>query len=478
MSIEIKNWKLKALLAAALGGAVTVSGVTRMYADDTKPAQPPAAKPAEAKPAEAKPVEVKPAQVDPHAGHNHGPVAPPAQVGPPVAGAQQPQVKPGMDIPTPTVVLKPGEVPAIKFDTPTYDFGKVKSGTDIKHDFYFTNTGTGPLELLRVKPSCGCTVAGQHDRIVQPGQTGKIPITLSSKNASGPISKSVTVNTNITGTDSTITLQIKGEVWQPIQVTPQAAAFGRITSQDAGEKLIRKLTIVNNLEAPVKLGEPTCSHAKIKASVTTLEEGKKFELTVTLLPPLDSGNTSGRITIPTGVADTPTIEVQAYAFVTASVDVTPTSLTLPPTRTADLTRQFYIRSNVNKPIKITELASSNPAIKLELTDVKDAMTFRLKVDVPVAYVPSQGGDKITFKTDSPEVPLITIPVTTQAALPKTAMGMNQPMNISQTGPGGPTAPASTSATRAPAAQPATTEAKPAAAQPAAADPKKDSATKG
>jgi len=55
--------------------------------------------------------------------------------------------------PTPTVKLKPGEVPDIKFDTPTYNFGRVRAGTPIVHDFWFTNTGTGPLEILRVKPS-------------------------------------------------------------------------------------------------------------------------------------------------------------------------------------------------------------------------------------------------------------------------------------------------------------------------------------
>lgn len=55
-------------------------------------------------------------------------------------------------IPEPTVQLKPGEVPAIKFDMQTYDFGRIRAGGDVVHDFWFTNTGNGPLELLRVKP--------------------------------------------------------------------------------------------------------------------------------------------------------------------------------------------------------------------------------------------------------------------------------------------------------------------------------------
>lgn len=68
-----------------------------------------------------------------HAGHDHA------------AHAAQ-------DVPAPTVVLKPGEAPAIQFDMMEYDFGRIRAGGDVIHDFWFTNTGTGPLELLRVKP--------------------------------------------------------------------------------------------------------------------------------------------------------------------------------------------------------------------------------------------------------------------------------------------------------------------------------------
>lgn len=56
------------------------------------------------------------------------------------------------NIPEPTVTLKPGEVPSIEFDTPKYNFGRVEAGGDVVHDFWFTNRGTGPLEILSVKP--------------------------------------------------------------------------------------------------------------------------------------------------------------------------------------------------------------------------------------------------------------------------------------------------------------------------------------
>ncbi|MCA9255380.1 MAG: hypothetical protein KDA33_07065, partial [Phycisphaerales bacterium] len=39
----------------------------------------------------------------------------------------QPARKSGLTIPEPTVVLKPGETPAIKFDEPNYDFGRIRA---------------------------------------------------------------------------------------------------------------------------------------------------------------------------------------------------------------------------------------------------------------------------------------------------------------------------------------------------------------
>jgi hypothetical protein len=87
---------------------------------------------------------------------DRNPPAQPAQAvqaQPPASAPASQAIKPGQpQVPQPTVVLKPGEVPGIAFGEPTYDFGRVRSGTDVKHEFEFTNTGTGPLEILLVKP--------------------------------------------------------------------------------------------------------------------------------------------------------------------------------------------------------------------------------------------------------------------------------------------------------------------------------------
>lgn len=186
----------------------------------------------------------------------------------------------------------------------------------------------------------------------------------------------------------------------------------------------------------MKLSEPVSSNPKFKAEIAPLEEGKKYELTVTLVPPLVSGNNTGKIELTTGIPDVPKIDVAVYAFVTAAVDVTPDRLSLPADRSAETSRQFYIRSNSNKPVKITELACTNPLILLELTDVKDQLTYRLKVDVPANYEGTPtGADRITFKTDEPTVPMITIPITVMPSQVRPGMvGQRFPAGVTKNQP--------------------------------------------
>src|SRR5712675_3135449 len=68
----------------------------------------------------------------------------------------------------------------IAFAATDFNFGKVDSGSLVKHDFVFTNTGDQVLEVTAVRPGCGCTTAGEWDTKVEPGQTGTIPIQFNS----------------------------------------------------------------------------------------------------------------------------------------------------------------------------------------------------------------------------------------------------------------------------------------------------------
>lgn len=84
----------------------------------------------------------------------------------------------------------------ISFKEVEFDFGKIKQGETVKHVFEFTNTGTNPLILENVKPSCGCTALDWPKEPIAPGKTGKIEAQFNSTGKMGPQIKQITITLN------------------------------------------------------------------------------------------------------------------------------------------------------------------------------------------------------------------------------------------------------------------------------------------
>lgn len=96
-----------------------------------------------------------------------------------------------------------------KFENQTFDFGKIKQGEPVTHEFKFTNTGSAPMIISNVSASCGCTTPDWTKDIIPPGGKGFIKATYNAA-AAGAFSKSVTVTANVEG--GYVQLIIKGEV--------------------------------------------------------------------------------------------------------------------------------------------------------------------------------------------------------------------------------------------------------------------------
>jgi len=101
------------------------------------------------------------------------------------------------------------DVAVFAWDNISHDFGKIKQGTPVTHEFKFTNSGKVPLVITNVQASCGCTTPDWSKEPVMPGGQGFIKATYNAASA-GAFSKTVTVTANIeTGF---VQLTIKGEV--------------------------------------------------------------------------------------------------------------------------------------------------------------------------------------------------------------------------------------------------------------------------
>jgi hypothetical protein len=87
-------------------------------------------------------------------------------------------------------------------DSTERDFGTIPEGQKLEVAYRFLNSGTKPLIIARVQPSCGCTVAEQPEEPVLPGKEGVIKASFNSEGRIGINHKKIYVIANTRGTES------------------------------------------------------------------------------------------------------------------------------------------------------------------------------------------------------------------------------------------------------------------------------------
>jgi hypothetical protein len=86
--------------------------------------------------------------------------------------------------------------PRIMVAPERFDFGPVLPGKAVTREFVIRNVGSADLNLEKVQPSCGCTVATGYSPVVKPAGSTVLRITLTTPSSSGRIVKTVLVRSN------------------------------------------------------------------------------------------------------------------------------------------------------------------------------------------------------------------------------------------------------------------------------------------
>mgnify|MGYP001590207567 CR=1 FL=1 len=92
--------------------------------------------------------------------------------------------------------LAQAKKPRAVFRETSHDFGKVKQGDVVSHDFVFKNDGTAPLIVDKVETTCGCTAALVSEKKIEPGNDGKIKTTFDTRGYSGRLSRYIYLVSN------------------------------------------------------------------------------------------------------------------------------------------------------------------------------------------------------------------------------------------------------------------------------------------
>ena len=86
--------------------------------------------------------------------------------------------------------------PIVEILDPEFNFGEIKQGEKVSHNYKIKNIGSSDLLISSAKGSCGCTVPEWPKDPIKPGKEANIKVTFDSKGKKGKQAKRVTLMTN------------------------------------------------------------------------------------------------------------------------------------------------------------------------------------------------------------------------------------------------------------------------------------------
>jgi hypothetical protein len=274
--------------------------------------------------------------------------------------------------------------PKIEISPETKDAGTVAKGAVVDATFIVKNNGGSDLIISDARPSCGCTVAS-FDKVIKPGQEGKIQSSVDTKSFSGPISKSVLIVSNDPERPQ-MNLFIKAMVKPVVDVLPQAfVRFSVIKGDNSGQDVM--------LLSEEKGFRPTVAETSqpyVKAEILPAGDkdkipgrtGDQYKVHINVTPDAPEGLLNAPIRIATGVAQQPTVEIPVSGIVRPRVSVTPVTVNFGNfTAGKDpITRNIIVtNNNPGQPVKVMRAEVSVPGFVTDIVATQEGVSYTVVV---------------------------------------------------------------------------------------------------
>jgi Protein of unknown function (DUF1573) len=312
--------------------------------------------------------------------------------------------------------------PRLTLVEPLKDFGTVPKGQKINYSFEVKNTGTADLEIIAAKPTCGCTVA-DFDKIIKPGATGKVTAAVDTVSFAGPISKSVTIETNDPNTP-TAQLTISAIVKPYVEGYP--AGFVRYNMLQ-GDTETQTVTLYSEEEEPFEIVKIEAPQPWIKVTPRKAEAGEvistigrpgqaQYKLDITVGGnETKIGSLAEKIKITTNSKHQPEYQISVSGLVRPTFRVEPTAINFGEVAFNDTaaTRTIILRSNnlktpENFVVSKVESGAAGVTALVKPTDKKGE--YEVTLQVAKDAKPGAVDGQITVHTNDKVKPVVTIPV--------------------------------------------------------------------
>jgi len=250
-----------------------------------------------------------------------------------------------------------------------FHFGKVVRGTVVEHDYTLINEGAALLELSRASMNAPL-LATRLPRNVQPGSQATLRFRLDTSTLEGPFDGQITLFLN----DPVLPeahLTFEGEVVPGVEVSPMPAIF-LVTQR--GERKAASVELINHEPEPLRVLNVENAGAKLKTGIETLEQGRRYRLTVAVSGDEPAGKRSDSLIVKTSSRTTPTLTITANTYVRERVYTFPDAVDLGALRWRDLEADPSFLERVAQTLMVYQVGGAHFQVSLR-TDLP-ALTLK------------------------------------------------------------------------------------------------------
>lgn len=180
----------------------------------------------------------------------------------------------GASLPVCFFFLAAGFANALEWEKTTLEITPQAAEKTVEANFGFRNTGDHPVDILKIRTTCGCTVAGSAGKTYGAGETGSVKVVFTVGGRKGMQEKTVLVKTSEKETPDVLILRVD----LPDTVRTDKQLLEWKTGDPADPKAF-EVTVSEPEKTKIKsvraFGEV------FQANLKELEAGKKYQIVVT-----------------------------------------------------------------------------------------------------------------------------------------------------------------------------------------------------
>lgn len=310
------------------------------------------------------------------------------------------------------------DLPKLVCIEPVKDFGTIVRGEEVYHTFEIKNEGNADLTIFEARPSCGCTIA-EADKLIKPGQTGKVKTKLETKDFKGPITKDITIISN-DPENPQYKLFLKAIIKPIVEVLPDLNLRFVKLKREVGKVQRLVVTEEEGYEFKILGYDSTKPYIKMEHKpapadkINPIYKNKQYEITVLITEEAPVGMVNEKIYLFTNSKKVPKLELKVLGLVRPDVLVTPPKLEMGTVEPGpDFQRMIRIKDNTgSSKFEILSVSSTLPFFTVSQETIKPGEDYNIVLIFSKEPPKGKFEGKILVKTnfESEEYKNIEIPI--------------------------------------------------------------------